>query len=342
MSASPREPPPATVVSQLDVSQLTIGKSRVLVPLVESGLGRGIELPILIMKGSRPGPVLGLTAAVHGNELNGIRVIHDVFDRLDPTTLRGTVVGVVAVNVLGLLNHERRFLGEVDLNHAMPGRANGNEAQVFVHRLLERVISSLDYLVDLHTASFGRVNSLYVRADMKNAVTAGMARLLGPQIIVHNPPSDGTLRGAAMELGIPAVTVEVGDPQRFQLNYVRRTRRGLRNVLVMAGMIPRRAGAKVPKPVICQRSYWMRASRGGLLEVLPKVTAEVTDGELVARVRNAFGDTTAEFFAPQDGVVVGRSVNPVGQTGARILHLGIPAPDGFGVPLDDEVRAKES
>ncbi|HSN82023.1 MAG TPA: succinylglutamate desuccinylase/aspartoacylase family protein [Polyangiales bacterium] len=299
--------------------------SRLYVDLVANGLAQDILLPVLVARGKRDGPVFGLTAAVHGNELNGIRVIHDLMHHIDPRQLQGALVAVVVVNVPGLHRHQREFVDGGDLNHIFPGREDGNVAEVYAHRILDRIVKRFDYLVDLHTASFGRVNSLYVRADMTQLSTATMAYLQRPQIIVHNPPSDYTLRGAAMDLGIPSITLEVGDPQRFQPGFVKSSRIGLRTVLAAAGMLPRRPVAEGHEPVLCERSFWMYADRGGLLEVLPRPTELVSRGERVAVLRNAFGDVIREYHAPQDGIVIGKSANPVGQTGARILHLGVIA-----------------
>ncbi len=304
--------------------------SRLYVDLVANGLAQDILIPVLVARGKRDGPVFGLTAAVHGNELNGIRVIHDLMHHIDPRQLQGTLVAVVVVNVPGLHRHQREFVDGGDLNHIFPGRDNGNVAEVYSYRILDRIVNRFDYLVDLHTASFGRVNSLYVRADMTQLSTATMAYLQRPQIIVHNPPSDYTLRGAAMDLGIPAITLEVGDPQRFQPSFVKSSRIGLRTVLAAAGMLPRRPVAEGTEPVLCERSYWMYTDRGGLLEVLPRPTELVSAGERVAILRNAFGDVIREYHAPQDGIVIGKSVNPVGQTGARILHLGVLASPEHG------------
>jgi predicted deacylase len=314
---------------KLVVEELPAGQvSRVYIEVVGDGLASDILVPVMAARGRRPGPVFGLTAAVHGNELNGIRVIHDLFEQLDVQALRGTVVAVVAVNVPGLHAHQRDFLDGTDLNKIFPGRAGGNVAEVYAHRIVERVVQGFDYLVDLHTASFGRINSLYVRADMKDPKTARMAYLQRPEIIVHNSPSDQTLRGTAMDLGIPAITVEIGDPQRFQPNYIRTCRIGVRNLLSELKMLPRRRPtALAHEPVLCERSYWLYTDRGGLLEVLPPATAMVQKGDLIARLRNAFGDLIREYVAPEDGIVIGKSVNPVGQTGARILHLGIVAPE---------------
>lgn len=323
-----REEPPAEIVRErLLIEEMPRGVvTRAAVELVRDGLGRSIVVPVLVARGRRQGPVLGITAAVHGNELNGLRVIHDVFERLDVDQLRGTAVGVIAVNVPGLHNHERLLTDGKDLNHIFPGHPNGDVAQVYAHRFVDRILSSFEFLVDLHTASFGRVNSLYVRADMKDETCARMAYLQRPEIIVHNPVSDRTLRGTAMEMGIPAITVEIGDPQRFQPKYIRSCAHGIRRVMADARMLSMRAGKEGPEPVLCRRSYWIYADRGGLLEVLPTTTEHVEKGQVVARLRSAYGDVVREYAVPSGGVIIGKSVNPVGPTGARILHLGVVAP----------------
>ena len=302
--------------------------SRLSVALVEDGLGRPIRVPVLVAKGARPGPVVGLTAAVHGNELNGIALLHRLFDSLDVNALAGTVVGVLVVNVPGLHLQQRAFSTGEDLNHVFPGRPDGTAAQVYVHHFLSRIVRSFDVLLDLHTASFGRVNSLYVRADMTEPRAARMAYELRPEIVVHSPPADSSLRGAVAALGVPAVTLEIGNPQRFHRDYVGRSLAGVRAVLRDLGMIRRRLLKPAPEPVICASSFWIYTDAGGLLEVAPPVTAAVGAGETIGVLRNVYGDVIRTFVAPQDGVVVGRSVNPVGLSGARILHLGIPAPAG--------------
>ena len=344
---SPVEPPEPIRMRSLDIDALPQGvKTRVHVRVVADGLGTDILAPVLVARGIKPGPVFGVTAAVHGNELNGIRVIHALFEQLEVSHLRGTLVGVAAINVPGLHIHQREFIDGKDLNHIFPGRNHGNVAEVYAHRIVTRIIKRFDYLIDLHTASFGRINSLYVRADMLDPQCARMAYLQRPQIIVHNPASDRTLRGTAMDLGIPAITVEIGDPQRFQPKYIRSSLLGLKRVLADARMLPKRAGVDAPDPVICDSSYWLYTDRGGLLEVLPPATAMVEKGERVAILRNGFGDVIREYCAPEDGVVVGKSVNPVGQAGARILHLGKVAPKDHGYfrrePLAAPSAARQS
>ncbi len=315
---------PGPLVSRLDPGKLRKGQqTRMFIELIHDGTGQPITVPVVVARGRKPGPVFGITAAVHGNELNGIPVIHRLLRSLDLHQLRGTIVCVVVVNVPGFLNHERYFIDGTDLNHIMPGKPDGSVAEVYAYRLQERIIYCFDYLVDLHTASFGRANSLYVRADMTHEMSAMMAYLQRPQIILHNPASDYTLRGAAMQLGIPAITIEIRDPQRFQVESIRRSLVGLRSLLSEVDMLPRRPVSPGPEPVLCEHSNWLYTQHGGLLDVLPNVMDHVKKGEIIARMTNIFGDRTAEYRCPASGIVIGKSVNPVAGTGSRILHLGI-------------------
>jgi len=292
--------------------------------LVANGIGQNILIPVMVAKGTGDGPVLGLTAVVHGNELNGLSVIQKVFRDVDATKLKGTLVGIPVLNVPSNLNHERRFTDGEDLNRIFPGKENGNESQVYAHRIVDRIVSQFDYLIDLHTASFGRINSYYIRVNMDDPISARMAKLHNADIILDAKGEGGTLRNAARQLGIYAITVEVGDPNKFQKGMIRSGLDGIDNVMIDLGMIEGNIDEdKSEGTVYCQDSYWLYANRGGILEVKPEVTQLIKKGELIATVKNIFGELLYEYTAPEDGIVIGKHVHPINQTGGRILHLGL-------------------
>ena len=308
----------------LELESLPKGEfSRLFIDIIENGIGRSIQVPVVVARGKKDGPIFGITAALHGNELNGIPVVHQLLQRVNLKTLKGTIVCVIVANMPGMLAEQREFNDGVDLNHIMPGKEVGKSSQVYAYELVDRITSHFDYLVDLHTASGGRVNSLYVRANLKEEMTSKMACLLRPKIIVHNPASDYTLRGVAAEQGKPAITVEICDPQRFQKDPIKRTLQGVRRIMSHIGMVPGKKIDLPAPPILCKKSYWLLTDRGGLLSVIPKVTNLVKKGDLIATQINIFGDVIREYHAPEDGIVIGHSVNPVSQTGARILHLGV-------------------
>lgn len=291
--------------------------------IISDGLGQPISIPVIVARGKSDFPILGITAALHGNELNGIPVIQRLFREIDVTELNGVIIGIPIVNIPSYIRKQRRFNDGVDLNHIMPGRENGSISQVYAFRLVDKIIKHFDYLLDLHTASQGRINSYYIRADMKHPVTRKMTLMQNAQIIVHSPPSDGTLRGAAEEMNIPAITLEVGNPNTFQKTMIKSGVEGIHNVLSYLEMTDDEIVEPETPPIICKRSYWIYTQKGGLLTVHSKLLEQLKKGDLIATNRDVFGNVIEEYHAPEDGIVIGKSVAPVNQSGGRILHLGI-------------------
>ena len=318
---------PVDEVETLSVDTLPAGVHRLRLRITEDAIGRGVSIPVAIVRGAKPGPTVGLVAAIHGNELNGIAAIHSVLDVIVPAQLNGSLVAAMVANVPGFLSHDRLFSDVRDLNRRFPGAGDGNESEVYAHRVLERLITAMDTLLDLHTASFGRVNSHYLRADMSDAEVIALARKLHAQIILHDPPKETTLRGAASACGVRAVTVEIGDPQIFDDGMIDRARGGILDALAHLGCgafgSAASSSAKVPPAAIeCTSSEWLYTDTGGLLRVHPPVGATVSAGEVIAELTDPFGRPVRTYRAPEAGVVIGKSTNPVAGTGARILHLG--------------------
>lgn len=318
------------ICDRLDLDSLARGqRHRFWITLIEDASSQPLRIPVIVCRGASDGPVFGVTAVVHGNELNGLPTTHRLVRSIDPDELAGTIVVVPVVNLPGYLRNTRGFTDGKDLNRLMPGRENGAPSDVYAHRFIDRIVRRFEYLVDLHTASFGRINSLYVRADMRDPITATMSRLISPQIIVHNEGADGTLRSAADELGVHAITVEVGNPQRFQRGLIRSSRLGIQNLLAHLDMIPQPPDEEDPiddDTVECSRSFWLYADTGGVLQIFVTVAERVKRGERVAILSNLFGDVIREYCAPEDGIIIGANTNPVASTGARIVHLGIEKP----------------
>lgn len=311
------------VLSELDLSQARAGTvEKYWLPIVTDGVGAPVRLPVLIARGRKEGPVVGLTAAIHGNELNGIPVIQRLFSELDASRLSGTVVGIPVMNIPGLMLEQRKFNDGVDLNRIAPGDPEGNLSQVYIYRLIERVLRHFDFLIDLHTASAGRINSWYIRADMTHKETARMALLQNPEIILHNSPNDGTFRGAAANLGIPAITLELRDPHVFQRDVIIDALTGVRNVLFDLNMLDGEVLHTVETTLVCQSSNWLYTDEGGILSVSPELAQLIAPGDILGEVRSVFGTLTKVYPSTKHGVVIGKSVSPINPTGSRILHLG--------------------
>jgi predicted deacylase len=235
---------------------------RIHVHLIDNQLGVPWRVPVIVVRGKNPGPVLGITAALHGNELNGISTIFKLIKDVNPKELSGTLVLVPISNVPGYLMNMRYFSDNVDLNRIMPGKAEGTTSQLYAYQLTHKIINRFDYLLDLHTASHGRVNSLYIRGDLENEVTRTLAFLQNPQIIVQKYDEEGTLRGWANDNGIPAITIEIGNPNAFQHNLIDETLEGIMNTMKHFSMIKGEVKDMVTDATICDHSYWIYSKKG--------------------------------------------------------------------------------
>ena len=186
-------------------------------PVFQNALGTPVLLPFIVVRGRHPGPTVGICAAVHGNELNGISIIHHVLESVEPEELSGALVCVPVVNAPAFEIGQRNFPEDgVDLNHAFPGKRNGTPSQQYAKAFSSAFLPPCDYILDIHTASEGRTNTFYVRADLTSPEARRLALLVGPQIVLHGRSGDGTLRNAARRKGIAAVTLEAGNPSVFQ------------------------------------------------------------------------------------------------------------------------------
>lgn len=317
-------------VETLDLDNIPAGTiQRLWVRVSENTLAQPIYVPVMVAKGSSPGPVLGLTAAIHGDELNGIPIIQKVFERVDPARMQGTLVGVPGLNAVSVQLDQRRFVDDEDLNRNFPGKPNGTNSEQYNYAIFQKIIRKFNYLVDLHTASFGRVNALYVRADLSQDTLGALAQLFDADILLDGKgasaggaASGRTLREEAVLNGIPCITVEYGNPQVYQDDMVRRGQRSILNMMVHLKMVD--LPMELPTPaVLCKKSYWIYVQAGGLLEVPVSIAQKIKKGDLIGIQRNPFGDIIQRYYAPEDGIVIGKSTNPSNSNGGRILHLGI-------------------
>lgn len=323
----------------LDLESLERGRvHKIQVNLSENYLGVPWRVPIVIIQGKKAGRVVGITAALHGNELNGISTIFKLIKEIEPKDLTGTLVLLPITNVPGYLMNQRAFADDVDLNRIMPGKNSGSTSNRYAYALTSKIISKFDYLLDLHTASHGRVNSLYIRADLENEETRNLAFLQNPQIIVQKYDETGTLRAWANDQDIPAITIEIGDPNAFQHDLVDETLTGIKNTLIFLDMIAGEVENHISEAVVCDHSYWIYSNCGGIVDVLPKLADKVEKGDVIARVYDVFGDLEDEIKADQSGFVIGKNIRPNCDAGTRVLHLGVDEimPEPESIPGHEE------
>ncbi|WP_290817916.1 succinylglutamate desuccinylase/aspartoacylase family protein [Halovivax sp.] len=300
-------------------------KRHVRYPVGETYLGDPVEIPVTIVRGERDGPTIFLSAAVHGDELNGVKVVQEVASRYDPADLHGTLVCLHVVNVPAFYAQQRDVpIYDQDLNRTFPGKKRANTAQRMAHRIYQGFVSECDLGIDFHTSTRNRTTIYHVRADLEDPSVERLARSFGPNVVLYGDGDGGSLRAAATSDGISTITVEMGRAHRFQAVLIEKALEGVESVLAEYELLP---GRPVHWPgwyvttAIDTEKRWIRADSGGLVEMewgpYPLVYAD----EPICRITNHFASREDVVRAPFTGLIVGVLENPVALPGHPVCHL---------------------
>ena len=296
--------------------------------------GLASPTPVLVINGARPGPTLCLTAAVHGDELNGIEIVRRVMYDIDAKRLGGRILGVPIVNLDGFRRGSRYLSDRRDLNRHFPGSPRGSLASRIAHSLLEEVLSHCHFLVDIHTGSLGRTNLPQVRADMRRDEVVEFTKGFGHIVVLHSPGSRGMLRREIQSRGIHTVTLEVGESQRLQSKPVDAGVRAINQLLQHLRMYPRLFRLGKPEPVYYE-SQWVRAPTGGILLNEVRLGAYVAQGQELGAVIDPITNVRTPIRARTHGRLIGMAVNQVVMPGFAAYHLGIEASDEEAIETED-------
>jgi uncharacterized protein len=293
--------------------------------------GVPVSTPVLAINGALPGPKLCLTAAVHGDELNGVEMVRRVLHDVNPEKLSGAIIGVPIVNVQGFRRGSRYLPDRRDLNRYFPGNPTGSAAARIAHSFFTNVIAHCDALIDLHTGSFERANLPQIRADLRNPDVVTLTQGLGGMVILHSTPAVGTLRHAATQAGIPAVTLEAGGPSVLELNEVKHGVNGIETLISTIGMQRKLRLWSDPEPVY-YRSSWVRADSGGILLADVSLGSTVQKGDLLGTINDPMSNARSEVRSPYSGRIIGMARNQVVMPGFAAFHVGIATVEA---PVDE-------
>jgi predicted deacylase len=277
--------------------------------------------PVVVVNGSGPGPVLCLTAAVHGDELNGIEVVRRVLNDVDAEELNGAIIGVPIVNIQGFYRGTRYLPDRRDLNRSFPGNAKGSAATRIAHAFFTDIVSHCSALVDLHTGSLDRTNLPQVRANLRLPQIARLTQAFGATVVLQSVGEKGSLRRAATEAGIPAVTFEMGEPFRVQPEQVEHGAKAIETLMYSLGMTHQRRYWGDPEPVY-YASKWVRVDNGGILFSDVALGERVSKGELLGVVTDPVTNQQYRIFAPISGRVLGMALNQVVLPGFAAYRIG--------------------
>jgi len=328
---------------RLDGIELVRGKrSETRLRVLELADATWLELPVIVLRGAKPGPVFYLGAAFHGDEVNGVDIATRFAGEVNLAQLRGTLIVVPAQNPLALQAQHRYFVGHflkspLDQSPAdpwvsFPGDPDGNIAAQIAHTLFDRLMRHARYLIDIHTPTTGGRYAPFAflpPPDIGAAAEAAeaMAKIFGADFILSTREglyvSEQSPHVVLARRGATAIGIELGEGGRLERAVSEQGLKGLRNVLRSVGMLPGAIESLGDGRVI-RAMHVVRARRGGLVERRVELKDEVREGDILATITNIFGEQTEVIRAPISGPIVRIATFPIVSAGERVIQIGVP------------------
>ena len=281
-----------------------------------------LEMPVQVIHGRKPGPTLFISAAIHGDEINGVEIIRRVMHQRGIDRLRGTLIAIPVVNIFGFINQSRYLPDRRDLNRSFPGSESGSLAGRLANLFLTEIVARCTHGIDLHTGAVHRENFPHIRAVLDDDETKRMASAFIPPVILNTQIVEGSLRQEAESAGVSVIVYEAGEALRFNEVAIRAGVRGVDSVMREIGMLPKKKPRKSdPVPVVATDSSWIRAPHSGILRVIKPLGARVTKNEVLGIISDPFGDSEHKAVAQFGGIIIGRTNLPLVNEGEALFHI---------------------
>ena len=316
-------------------------RKRLRLELGKTFSGANVSLPLMVWRAPEDGPVVGITAAVHGDEINGTGSIRRLIQEQLIELERGALVLVPVINTMGFERHSRYMPDRRDLNRCFPGSMQGSLSARLARLIFDEVVGRCDYLIDLHTAAVRRTNFPNVRADCSDEGCARLARAFGCEVIVDAAGPEGSLRREASANGCPAIVLEAGEVWKVEPSVQDLTLRGITNVLAELGMTPGK-----PEPphhqIIVRETRWLRAESGGFLHFHVAPGELVSIGQAIATNTSLLGTEQEVIRSPLQGIVMGMTTMPAVGQGDPIAHIGTLSSDRQHLRFEKSIDGLDS
>lgn len=283
-----------------------------------------MTVPVEVVRGKEAGPVLFLSAAIHGDEINGVEVIKRILARRKTLSkIKGTLIAVPIVNVFGFNRNSRYLPDRRDLNRSFPGSNTGSLAGQIAHIFMKEIVNKSTHGIDLHTAAIHRDNLPQIRACLDDKETERLAHAFGVPVVLDSNTRDGSLRQAAADKGIPMLLFEGGEALRYDEKVINTAVHGIFSVMQSIGMLDNKISAKAHQKevFVARSSYWVRAPHSGSLRVRKHLGNRVKKGDLLGVLSDPFGGERIEVRVPKTGIIIGMTALPLVNNGDAIFHI---------------------
>lgn len=295
-----------------------------------------MKIPVEVVRGLQDGPTLFISAAIHGDEINGVDIVRRLLKHRALKTIAGTLIAIPIVNVFGFNDKSRYTPDRRDLNRSFPGAEHGSLASQIAYMFRTEIVNQCTHGIDLHTGAIHRRNLPQIRADLSFKANHELAMAFGAPVVLDASPRDGSLREMLDEKKIPMLLYEAGTALRFDHRAALMGVEGILNVMRAIGMLPKpKIKSSAPRPYVAKSSHWVRAPISGIFITRKKLGESVRKNDKLGFITNPFGDYEYAILSPCDGIIIGNSILPLANEGDGLYHIAMF--DGKQLTGDEEI-----
>lgn len=282
-----------------------------------------VEIPIIIERAVKPGPTVLITAAIHGDEINGVEIVRQLIAKKINKPKSGTIICVPILNVFGFLSMSRQFPDGHDLNRVFPGTKKGSLASRVAHHFTTEILPHADYCLDFHTGGASRFNAAQIRVTHNDYVALKYAKIFNAPFIVMSKILEKSYRQTCLKMGTPSLLFEGGKSMSSDRDIIEYGVQGVMRFLDHLEMLSPKFKVSKPEsePVVIEKSTWIRAHKSGLLHTKVQCNKFVTKGEILASITDPYGEMKVRVKAPNDGYIINVNQSPIVHQGDAIFHI---------------------
>lgn len=281
-----------------------------------------MNIPIEVVRGKKDGPILFVSGAVHGDEINGVEVVRQVLNKKALSKIKGTLIAVPIVNVFGFNTKSRYLPDRRDLNRNFPGSESGSLTAQLAYTFMKEIVEKCTHGIDFHCAAVNRINLPQIRACLDDEVTEGMAKAFNMPVVIDSDLRDGSLRQASKNLNIPTLLFEGGEALRFNRKVIKSGVQGVISVMRHIEMLPPLKKKSKEKDIfIARSSHWLRAPHSGILSSKKTIGDRVKKGQVIGVVSDPFGKEKHEIIVRRTGIIIGAATMPLLNRGDAVFHI---------------------
>lgn len=265
-----------------------------------------VEVPIIIERSKKKGPVVLITSGIHGDEINGVEIVRQIIAKKINKPKKGTIICIPVLNIFGFLDMKRAFPDGRDLNRVFPGNPRGSLASRFAYQFVKKILPVADFCLDFHTGGASRFNVAQTRVDPSDSVTRKYADIFSAPFTLESKIIPKSYRSTCARLGIPILLFEGGKSKVSDKAIARYGVDGAMRILDHLDMLDDHFEVPAPSsaPVLVEGTRWLRANYSGLLHIKAVCGQFVEKGQKIATITDPYGRFRHPVIAPREGYVI--------------------------------------